>query len=116
MISPESSVTLALRTGCPSSLMSAWQTTLSGTRMPTVFRFDIMLFGICLSLLAGRMNVYGPGISLFIRRNAGFDTTAYSLMWLRSEHMNEKGLLRSCRLIAYTRSIAEAWWMLHPSP
>ncbi|NTW99850.1 MAG: CDP-diacylglycerol--serine O-phosphatidyltransferase [Geobacteraceae bacterium] len=66
--------------GWPSSFTMASVTLLSGTRMPTVFRFETRILGSCFILAAGRMNVYAPGMRCFIILNAALLTFAYSLM------------------------------------
>ncbi len=55
--------------GSPSSRSSAWATGWSGMRTPTVRFFGwASRFGT--SRVAGRMNVYGPGVQALMARNA----------------------------------------------
>ena len=89
--------------GSPSASSSAWAKTWSGIRTPTV-RF----FGCSrrrgTSGVAGRMNVYGPGVAALIARNAALSTCTNWPSWEKSRHISVKWCRSSRSRIRRIRS------------
>ena len=84
--------------GSPSSRSSACTTGWSGMRTPTV-RFFGCGSRRGTSRVAGRMNVYGPGVAALMARNAALSSCTNWPSWAKSAHTSVKWCLSSsCRM------------------
>ena len=88
--------------GSPSSVSSAWVTVWSGMRTPIVCFFGCSSRDGT-SRVAGRMNVYGPGVQALTSRNTALLTWASCPSWEKSRQVSVKWWCLSSWRIARIR-------------